>query len=107
MAAHNVLMIVTDWAGFNLWASLLLSFSIVTSGGYFAHSILTFGQPMSVHGMARYIAGIGTGSAIAVPIIWFWKIGLSLPMIIASPMASVCTVGINFVLVRWAIVRSV
>jgi len=55
---------------------------------------------MTVNGLRRYSVGMVTAVAIAVPVIWFWKVALHLPMIIASPVASVCTVGINFVLTR-------
>lgn len=107
LVSHNFLMIITDWAGFALWASLVVSFVIVGFIGYLGHSLLTFAQPMSIHGLCRYLIGIGTGTAIAIPIIWFWKVGVALPMIVASPLASVCTIGINYVLVRRAIVRPV
>jgi putative flippase GtrA len=105
LAAHNILMIVTDWAGVPLWGAIAISFAVATLIGYFGHCIMTFGQPLSVRGLGRYAVGMVTAVAIAVPVIWFWKVGLNLPMVIASPVASVCTVGINFVLTRWAIVR--
>jgi putative flippase GtrA len=104
-AAHNVVMITTDWAGCSLWVSIFLSFGTATLIGYIGHAQLTFSQPMSIAGLGRYAAGMATAVAIAVPVIWFWKVGMHLPMIIASPVASICTVGINFVLTRWAIVR--
>jgi len=105
LVSHNVVMIVTDRAGFSLWESLVVSFVLVGLIGYLGHSLLTFAQPMSIHGLCRYLIGIGTGTAIAIPIIWFWKVGVALPMIVASPLASVCTIGVNYVLVRRAIVR--
>jgi putative flippase GtrA len=105
LAAHNLLMIVTDWAGVPLWGAIAISFTVATLIGYFGHSLLTFDQPLSVNGLGRYSVGMVTAVAIAVPIIWFWKVAMHLPMIIASPVASVCTIGINFVLTRWAIVR--
>jgi putative flippase GtrA len=105
LAAHNILMIVTDWAGVPLWGAIAISFTVATLIGYFGHSLFTFGQPLSVNGLGRYGVGMVTAVAIAVPIIWFWKVALDLPMIIASPVASLCTIGINFVLTRWAIVR--
>jgi putative flippase GtrA len=104
-AAHNIVMIATDWAGCSLWFSILLSFGTTTLIGYLGHARLTFGKPVSFVGLGRYGAVMATAVAIAVPVIWFWKVGLHLPMIIASPVASICTVGINFVLTRWAIVR--
>lgn len=105
LVAHNVLMIVTDWAGLALWGAIAISFAVATLIGYFGHSLLTFRQPLSVNGLGRYSLGMVTAVAIAVPVIWFWKVALNLPMIIASPVASICTIGINFVLTRWAIVR--
>jgi len=107
LAVHNFLMILTDWAGTPLWGSVATSFAIATLIGYYGHSVMTFGRPLSVGGLGRYGIGMMTAVAIAVPVIWFWKVALNLPMIIASPVASVCTVGINFVLTRWAIVRPV
>jgi putative flippase GtrA len=107
LAAHNILMIVTDWVGVPLLGSILVSFTVATLLGYFGHSFMTFGQPLSINGLGRYSVGMMTAVAIAVPVIWFWKVAMHLPMIIASPAASLCTVGINFALTRWAIVRPV
>jgi hypothetical protein len=105
LVSHNLIMIVTYWSGFALWASMVVSFVLVGLLGYCGHSLLTFGQPLSLAGLWRYLLGIGTGTAVAIPIIWFWKVGLALPMVVASPMASLCTIGVNYVLVHWALVR--
>jgi hypothetical protein len=105
LAVHNVLMIVTDWAGMPLWLAIAVSFTVATLIGYLGHSVLTFGRPLSLGGLGRYSVGMVTSVVIAIPVIWFWKVALNLPMVIASPVAGVCTVGINFILTRWAIAR--
>lgn len=104
-AVHNLVMIAADHFGAPLLVSIALSFVIVVVIGYVGHSLLTFRQPMSPHGLLRYGAGMVAGTLIAIPIIWFWKVGLDLPMVVAAPAASVCTIAVNFVLTRWAILR--
>lgn len=106
LVTHNIVMIAADYAGFALPISIGLSFAIVVIIGYVGHSLLTFGEPLSIDAIARYGASMVVGSAIGVFILLFWKVGLDLPMIIASPAASACTLAFNFKLSRWAIART-
>ncbi|MGS0648056.1 GtrA family protein [Komagataeibacter melomenusus] len=105
LATHNITMIVLDFLGVPLLLAIAVSFGIVVSIGYAGHSSLVFRQPMSFTAFRRYILSMVMGTSIAIPIIYCWKVGLALPMWIAAPAASLCTIITNYLLVRWAIVR--
>lgn len=105
MMTHNVILILLDFLGVPLLLAITVSFVIVGGVGYAGHSSLVFRQPMSFPGFGRYILSMAMGVAVAIPIIYFWKVGLALPMWIAAPAASFCTIVTNYLLVRWAIVR--
>jgi len=45
LAAHNVLMVVTDWAGVPLWGTIAISFTVATLIGYpraFRHDLWSY-----------------------------------------------------------------
>lgn len=103
MLTHNAIMICLDQLHIALAFCLIVSFIIVTIIGYLGHSTIVFREQLSIKKFLKYISGMLGGIVISVPIIYFWKCGISLPMWIAAPIASICTLMINFFLVRWAI----
>ncbi|MBV1831304.1 GtrA family protein [Komagataeibacter sp. AV436] len=105
MMTHNIIMILLDFLGVPLLLAIVVSFGIVGGVGYAGHSSFVFRQPMSFPGFGRYILSMTMGVGVAIPIIYCWKVGLALPMWIAAPAASLCTTIINYLLVRWAIMR--
>lgn len=104
LITHNVIMIGTDAAGLPLALSVLASFSTVALLGYFLHSRFTFGEGLSWAGLSRYGLAMSLNIPISFVIVWIWKSVLALPMWIASPAATICTLTINYAISRKAIV---
>jgi putative flippase GtrA len=100
---HNVVIISADSAGWPLSGAVLLSFCLSASAGYLLHSLFTFSKPVQMHRFSRYLLAVSANIPLAYVTVWFWHKLVGLEMLWASPIASICMVGINFVLARWAI----
>lgn len=103
LALHNAVMILSDRAGSPLWLAVLLSFGIVAATGYALHGVFTFRQPLAMPGFARYVLAMSANVPLAFIFTWFWRDWTGLAMPVASPLASICMLAINFALSRWAI----
>jgi putative flippase GtrA len=103
MALNNVLLIVLDWAGFPLLASLAISFATVCVVGYALHSRVSFPSTVSLWGLARYSAAMSLNAPLALVAIWACRDAAGLPMILAAPLATATTTIINYGLCRWAV----
>lgn len=101
---HNAVIILADRAGMQLWLAVLLSFCLVAGTGYLLHSVFTFRRPLAPITFARYVIAMVANIPLAFVTIWFWHLQIGLPMVLASPLASVCMLALNFLLGRWAIV---
>ncbi|OBQ80358.1 GtrA family protein [Mesorhizobium sp. WSM3873] len=103
IALHNVVIILSDRVGIRLGLAVLLSFCVVASTGYVLHSVFTFRRPLAPITFARYVIAMVANIPLAFVTIWFWHQQAGLPMVFASPLASVCMLALNFLLGRWAI----
>ncbi len=104
LITHNVVMIGTDAAGFPLVMAVLSSYLAVILLGYFLHSQFTFSEVLSWTGFSRYALAMSFNIPVSFTVVWILKSALGLPMWIASPVATVCTLSINYFISRWAIV---
>lgn len=104
LVTHNLVMIGTDAIGFNLMMAVLSSFVAVVLLGYVLHSRVTFAEDLSWTGFSRYVLAMSLNIPLAFAVVWIWKSPLGFPMWIASPAATVCTLAINYLISRWAIV---
>jgi putative flippase GtrA len=102
---HNGVLIAGDAAGVPLWATVLISFVLVTSAAYLLHGLLTFRQPLLVSRYLRYALAMSANIPLAYVTTWLWHVAVGLPMPFAAPIASGCRVALNFVLSQWAISR--
>ena len=100
---HTANLIVADKIGMPLGLAVLVSFIIVACAGYVLHALFTFRQPLAAIRLVRYAAAMSVNIPLAYVTIWTWHVAVGLPMLIAAPVASVCMLGLNFVLGRWAI----
>ena len=101
---HNAVIILADRAGMPLWLAVLMSFCLVAGTGYVLHSVFTFRRPLAPVTFVRYVIAMVANIPLAFVTIWFWHQQVGLPMVFASPLASVCMLALNFLLGRWAIV---
>jgi putative flippase GtrA len=103
LLVHNLVMIVADAAGSPLWGAVLASYGIVVLIGYAGHSFLTFAQPVSIGRFARYAFAMAANIPSAFIFVWLAKNLGGLPMVFAAPLATVCSLALNYLLARWAI----
>ena len=100
---HTANLIVADNIGIPMGLAVLASFLIVGCAGYVLQAVFTFRRRLAVTGLFRYAAAMSVNIPLAYVAIWIWHVALGLPMLIAAPVASVCMLGLNFVLGKWAI----
>jgi putative flippase GtrA len=100
---HNIVLIVTDTAGFPLMLCILTSFVMVALLGYVMHSLISFRRPLSLPGLQRYVSAMSASAMTAFMITWICRDGIGLPMVSAAPLASALMLVVNFLLSRWAI----
>ncbi|OYX62454.1 MAG: hypothetical protein B7Y89_09565 [Novosphingobium sp. 32-60-15] len=100
---NNVVLIAADAAGFASVPAVLMSFVVVMLTGYALHSVFTFQETVSIQRLGRYAVGMAVNIPMAIIVLGLLHDFLALPMVIASPVASVILMIINFALSRWAI----
>lgn len=103
LVVHNAVMIGTDGISFPLWGSVLTSYCIVVVIGYFGHSQVTFGQTIGAMRFARYAFAMAANIPSAFIFVWLAKNLGGLPMVLSAPLATVCSLALNYMLSRWAI----
>jgi putative flippase GtrA/2-polyprenyl-3-methyl-5-hydroxy-6-metoxy-1,4-benzoquinol methylase len=99
----NAILIAGDRANFPLSLSLGLSYVLVVAIGYFLHSLVSFGQPLSAPAFSRYALAMSLNIPLAFAAIWLLRDEAGLPMLWAAPLATGGTTAINFLLSRWAV----
>ena len=103
LALHNLVLIVGDRIGWELPQSILVSFCLSAITGYVLHSLLTFREPMHIASFGRYLVAVSGNIPLGYVAIWFWHVAIGMDMMWASPISTLCMVGVNFLLSRWAI----
>jgi len=102
---YNVIMIGSDFAGMHYLPATLLSFAVVAPLGYFLHCRFTFGKALSLEGLLRFVAGLAVAYPLLLGLMMLFCSGIGMPVLIASPLATVVLVAFNYLSARWAIVR--
>ncbi|OHD01311.1 MAG: hypothetical protein A2885_20210 [Sphingopyxis sp. RIFCSPHIGHO2_01_FULL_65_24] len=103
LTLHNLVLILGDQIGWVLPLSILVSFCLSAITGYVLHSLFTFREPMHASNFFRYAVAMSANIPLALVAVWFWHVAVGLEMIWASPIATICMLGVNFILSRWAI----
>jgi putative flippase GtrA len=103
LVLNSLVLIVADSLGASLAVGVLLSFVIVATIGYLLHARFTFRQRVGGRAFSRYVFAMTANIPLSYVAVWFWHDALSLPMAVAAPVASICMLGLNFVLGHWAI----
>lgn len=105
LLTHNVVMILGDYSGLPLLASVGLSFIIVVFIGYLGHSRFTYHEQVTLTQFSRYAVAMAANLPTALVTVWLARDMFGLPMPIAAPLSTVASLGINYVLSHWAIAR--
>lgn len=102
-AFNNLILIGGEAAGLHFVASILLTFILVLPASYFAHAFWTFDVTLSWSAFARFLLGSVSGLCLASFTIGMLCGPLSLPMILAAPLATIIMTVYNYMIARWAI----
>jgi len=102
---HNVIMIGGDWLGLHYVASSLISFVLVTSLGYWLHSLWTF-RSAAERGrltFARYVLTMSANLPLSIAGMFVFVDLAGLTVAIAAPLVTVLLAVFNFLGARWAL----
>lgn len=83
--------------------ALILSFCITTPVGYLIHSIFTFEKARSWLRLQRFLLAAIMGFMGSIMLMVLLCTGLRVPVIVATPVATVLLFLWNFTSARWAI----
>jgi putative flippase GtrA len=104
---HNLVMIAADSLGLMLPLAVLASYMIVVVSGYALHSRISFRREMSLATFLRYAVAMSVNIPLTMATTWLWLGPAGLQMHWAAPLATLCTLAINYLLSRWAISRPI
>lgn len=105
--AHNLIVIGADSAGLHYLPATVLSFLLVTPLGYGLHSRFTFRRPLCGAGLLRFTSGVAVGYPMSVGFMILFCSGLGLPVVVATPLATLALFAWNYLSAHWAILRTV
>ena len=101
---HNAIMIAGDWGGMHYVASSILSFAIVTSFGYWLHSLWTFpGVKRGRVPFARYVLTIAANLPLSIAGMFLFVDLAGLGVVLAAPVVTILLAAYNFIAARWAL----
>jgi putative flippase GtrA len=100
---HNVIVIAVTQSGIGYPVALIVSFCITTPVGYVIHSAFTFGAARSLDRLRRFLLASVAGFFGSAALMVVLCTGLRVPVIVATPVATVILFLWNFTSARWAI----
>ena len=102
---HNIIMICGTQLGIAYPVMLILSFCITTPIGYLIHSVFTFEKARSWIRLQRFLLTAIIGFLGSMMLMVLLCTGLRVPVIVATPVATVLLFLWNFTSARWAILQ--
>lgn len=102
---HNIIMICGTQLGIVYPVALILSFCITTPVGYWIHSVFTFEQARSWIRLQRFLLTAIMGFLGSMMLMVLLCTGLRVPVIVATPVATILLFLWNFTSSRWAILQ--
>lgn len=101
---HNVVIIGLDWLGVHYVFASFVSFALVVTTGFLLHCSFTFVVERSLAAYLRYAVAMAANLPLSIAALFLFHDVAGLPMVIASPVATVALVVMNYFLSAWAIV---
>jgi putative flippase GtrA len=97
-------MIGGDWLGAHYVVSSIVSFIVVTSLGYWLHSLWTFpGVQRGGVPFARYVLTIAANLPLSIAGMFVFVDLARLSVALAAPVVTVLLAAYNFIAARWAL----
>ena len=103
LVVHNAIMIGGDRLGLVMPASVGISFVTVVLIGFVLHSRYTFAVTRGAGSLLRYTVAMAANVPLTLVLLWLFTAVLHWPMTVASPVATLVLIVINFFASRWAI----
>lgn len=100
---QNAIMISADHAGYHFMIGNLLSFAVVSSFAFLAHSRFTFRRQYSWIRYLRYMTGLLSGLFIASLLFFLFIKIFELPMLLVAPLVTAIMLIYHYLAARWAI----
>ena len=100
---QNIIIIGTSAYGMPYPPALVLSFVLTVPIGYLIHSAYTFETAYSWRRLQRFTVGTVSGFLVSAALMVLLCTGLAIPVVIATPIATLLMFFLNFGLARWAI----
>lgn len=101
---HNVVIIGLDQVGVHYAVASVISFILVATSGYLLHCALTFRTPATLRSFGRYSVAMAFNLPLSILALFLFHDVAGLPMVIASPVATVALFAANYFLSAWAII---
>jgi putative flippase GtrA len=102
---HNVITIYLTQHRIAYPGALIVSFCVTTPVGYWIHSAFTFEKKRSWNRLRRFLLASGMGFLGSAALMVLLCTGLSLPVIVATPLVTVLLFLWNFLSAHWAILQ--
>ena len=101
---HNVVIIGLDRVGVHYTIASVVSFFLVAATGFLLHCAITFRTRATLRSFIRYLGAMAFNLPLSVVALFLFHDVARLPMLIASPLATVALFVVNYFLSAWAIV---
>ncbi|MEL7488042.1 MAG: GtrA family protein, partial [Pseudomonadota bacterium] len=102
---HNAIMIALDFANVYYGLSLIVSAAVLIPTGFFLQATFTFSADLTWRAFYRYAAVMIVNTPLSFVFLWALYDRLSLPMVVAAPLATIILLIWNFLASGWAVRR--
>ena len=100
---NNIAIILGDWFGVHYVVMSIACFVVVTPLAYLMHVGFTFREHGSWRGLLRFAGGLATAFPIFLLSMTILCTVLRLPVVVATPLATILVYIWNYILAHWAI----
>lgn len=101
---HNAIIIGMDRIGVHYAIASTISFFTVAASGYLLHCAITFRTRPGLRSFLRYLVAMSFNLPLSIVALFLFHDLARLPMVIASPVATIALFVVNYFLSAWAIV---
>jgi putative flippase GtrA len=98
---HNVIIIGMDRVGVHYAFASIVSFFVVAATGFLLHCAITFRTRATLRSFVRYLGAMAFNLPLSIAALFLFHDVAKLPMLLASPVATVALFVINYFLSAW------
>ena len=101
---HNAIIIGLDQVGVHYAIASTISFFVVAASGYLLHCAITFRTRATLRSFLRYLGAMAFNLPLSIVALFLFHDVAGLPIVLASPLATVALFVVNYFLSAWAII---